>query len=109
MSEPDHQRINDILGIDMALLNWPQFGAGRIARMRNRKSLSDAIRESENEWIAQNGKCAMCLVDRPSDDGMHRGQYNCGNLESCTLCHGCLPPGEQCRACGRINVWDTIS
>lgn len=25
---------------------------------------------------------------------------------ACVLCHGCLPPGEQCAACDRINATD---
>jgi DNA-binding PadR family transcriptional regulator len=27
----------------------------------------------------------------------------------CSICAGCLPPGEQCRACGRINQQDSAA
>lgn len=68
---------------------------------------------AHGEWEASNGKCLMCLVDKPDSKGFHHNKsrhfkhkkYRCENAEGCTLCHGCLPPGEICRACHRLNVY----
>lgn len=57
---------------------------------------------------ATEGNCSICELDGPpSHDGYHHHAgkaYDCGNLVTCTLCHGCLPPGEVCQACGRKNI-----
>jgi hypothetical protein len=71
-------------------------------------SLREAIQESEAAWDAKHGKCIMCAGGQyPTATGKH--QYNgyesdCPNVtEPCGLCHGCLPPGEICRGCNRMN------
>lgn len=67
------------------------------------KQAIDAARRAEH---MENGRCSACSAgDRPVN-GMHRSRWVCGNEESCSLCQGCLPSSEQCRACGRINMND---
>ena len=69
-------------------------------------NLKYSIEKAELEWQSEHGKCCMCDVgDRPVT-GLHRGRHHCGNSDSCLLCHGCLPPGEICRACHRKNIHD---
>ena len=72
--------------------------------------LQKAVEVARTAWHMKHGKCSICNVGhRPEHDGYHYigGRHRCGNNDACTLCKGCLPPGEQCQACGRINVWDT--
>jgi hypothetical protein len=76
------------------------------------KPISEAVDEARRVGHAKRGRCSMCAVgDRPHK-GVHDGppgiNYECGNAVSCLACKGDLPPGEQCQACGRINVEDVI-
>ena len=67
--------------------------------------LADQIKKARLEDQAEHGKCGMCQIgDLPDERGFHRGVHRCGNAEACALCHGCLPPGEMCRNCNRLNV-----
>ena len=71
--------------------------------------LSDAISSSKADWESEHGKCSMCNTGKPDNNGYHycNGMaLRCGNVEACTICHGCLPPGEVCRACSRKNVYE---
>jgi hypothetical protein len=38
----------------------------------------------------------------PADEVFERVEEDY-TKQACSICVGCLPPGEQCRACGRIN------
>lgn len=52
----------------------------------------------------EDGKCSMCAVGDEPVNGLHRGQYRCGNEETCMLCHNAgMEYGDQCAACGRIE------
>jgi hypothetical protein len=57
-------------------------------------------------WCA--ARCLMCF----SEDGeafwhvsqiVYESFYSVRVERACSLCAGCLPPGEQCQACGRIS------
>ena len=72
---------------------------------------SDTLLIQPEDIIMERGKCIMCTGDQqPDESGHHRcdGHISeCPNaLEPCGLCHGCLPPGEVCRGCNRMNPYD---
>jgi len=66
--------------------------------------LAEAVQIARQRWHLKHGKCSMCSVSDKPVNGRHRGKFHCGNDDACMLCRGCLPEGEQCRACGRINM-----
>lgn len=73
--------------------------------------MSDGNKVEAKERHAKYGKCLMCQSGQtPTSEGKHcydGCESDCPNvLEPCGLCHGCLPPGEVCRGCGRMNPWD---
>ena len=77
----------------------PAFpGAGGYAS----ESLAQTIDRARQAHFLAEGRCAMCAVGDKPHNGVHRGQYHCGNEDACVLCRGCMPVGEQCQACGRI-------
>jgi hypothetical protein len=67
-------------------------------------SIAKAVKIARMNWQSTHGLCSMCAVsDRPVG-GLHRGQYPCPNERPCLACRGCLPPGEICRNCYRLNI-----
>jgi hypothetical protein len=71
--------------------------------------LKKAIEKGRLIWQSKNGRCSMCSVGDKPFGGLHRGGYLCGNAASCQACHGCLPPGEICQCCYRLNLEDFVS
>jgi hypothetical protein len=67
-------------------------------------ALGKAVAVARERWHLKHGKCSMCSVGEKPINGKHRGQFHCGNDDACMLCRGCITEGEQCRACGRINM-----
>lgn len=72
--------------------------------------LKETIKKSKLLDWSENGRCSMCSSgDKPAEDGRHhhKGQsFECGNQGGCTLCNGCLPPGEICAGCYRKNMYE---
>lgn len=74
-------------------------------------TLLSAIDAAESSWNAEHGKCIMCAGGQ-EPDGYGRHHYDGYEsdgpnvLEPCGLCHGCLPPGEICRGCNRMNPFN---
>jgi hypothetical protein len=67
-------------------------------------SLEEAISKARTASHHADGKCSMCAAGDEPENGLHRGQYRCGNEETCTLCHNAgMEYGDQCAACGRIE------
>lgn len=58
--------------------------------------LAQAIKAGRIAWEAENGRCTLCAVGDVPHNGRH-GQHACGNEPPCSLCRGCLPPGEICK------------
>lgn len=73
--------------------------------------LADSIEQAKLAEWAVHGRCTLCRYGVPLVRGGHIVRNpdhaeRCGNLDACTLCAGCLPPGEICKACYRKNVYD---
>ena len=67
-------------------------------------SLEEAISKARTASHHADGKCSMCAAGDEPENGLHRGQYRCGNEATCTLCHNAgMEYGDQCAACGRIE------
>lgn len=67
-------------------------------------SLSEAIDKARKSSHHAHGKCSMCAVGDEPKNGIHRGQFPCGNEQTCTLYHNAgMRYGDQCKACGRIE------
>lgn len=68
-------------------------------------TMIDAIETARKEWQKQYGNCAMCSAGDTPKDGLHRNKYRCGNAVTCTLCiNAGMQHGDQCAACGRIEM-----
>ena len=67
-------------------------------------SLTEAIDSARLSGHHADGKCSMCAAGDDPENGMHRGQYPCGNEQTCLCCHNAgMEYGDQCAACGRIE------
>lgn len=75
-------------------------------RESNIRDLHETIQDARFAWQRENGNCTMCAAGNVPVRGFHRGRHLCGNNQTCTLCHGVLPKGEQCRGCNRIAQED---
>ena len=52
------------------------------------------------------GKCSMCASGDEPVNGLHRGEYACGNEVTCVLCHNAgMEYGDRCAGCGRIEKY----
>jgi hypothetical protein len=71
-------------------------------RESNIRDLHDTINDARYQWFRENGRCTMCAAGDTPVNGFHREKHYCGNAQTCVLCHGVLPKGEQCRSCYRI-------
>ncbi len=70
-------------------------------------NLAEAISKARTASHHADGKCSMCAAGDEPENGMHRGQYRCGNEDTCELCHNAgMEYGDQCAACGRIEKRD---
>lgn len=67
------------------------------------KTIQEAVQEARVKHQEKHGNCSACAAGDEPDDGLHRGSVPCGNAKACSICAGCLPAGEQCKACYRIN------
>ena len=68
------------------------------------EKLREAIKNAREASHHSDGKCSMCAVGDEPVNGLHRGQYRCGNNDTCTLCHNAgMEYGDQCATCGRIE------
>ena len=66
--------------------------------------LKEVIAAARKESHHADGKCSMCAAGDEPKNGLHRGQYRCGNNESCVLCHNAgMEYDDQCAACGRVE------
>ena len=66
--------------------------------------LKEAIAKARKTSHMKNGKCSMCASGDEPTKGLHRGQYKCGNNDTCSLCHNAgMEYGDQCKVCGRIE------
>jgi len=67
-------------------------------------SLTEAIDKARKASHHADGKCSMCAAGDEPVNGLHRGQYPCGNEQACLCCHNAgMEYGDQCAACGRIE------
>lgn len=67
-------------------------------------SLSDTIRVAREASHLEDGRCSMCAAGDEPADGLHRGQYHCGNEDTCNSCKNTnMEYGDRCVVCGRIE------
>lgn len=65
------------------------------------RAIVERAREASHH---EDGKCSMCAAGDEPENGVHRGQYRCGNEDACMLCRNAgMEYGDQCAACGRIE------
>ena len=66
--------------------------------------ISEAIAIARRNHHLRDGKCAMCASGDEPEYGLHRGEYWCGNNDTCSICHNAgMKYGDKCKACGRIE------
>lgn len=71
-------------------------------------ALKKAVEKARHQSHMEDGKCSMCASGDEPENGLHRGEYRCGNAETCILCHNAgMEYGDQCAACGRIEKHKT--
>lgn len=67
-------------------------------------SLEEIINKARILSHQAGGKCSMCAAGDEPHNGLHRGQYKCGNEQTCLLCHNAgMEYGDKCQGCGRIE------
>jgi hypothetical protein len=67
-------------------------------------SLTESIKMARIQGRHEDGKCSMCGAGDMPNNGLHRGQYLCGNDETCIACHNAgMECEDQCAVCGRIE------
>ena len=70
------------------------------------EKLKEIVQQARLAHHMAEGKCSMCAIGDKPKNGLHQGQYHCGNNDTCTLCHNAgMEYGDQCVACGRIKQY----